>query len=85
MGAGDPRAESARVETVGAVNMDAVDAEIEALKKTLQKTDRDGWTERQIKMLLALWPQYHKVQVAKAIGHQEKACRAKYQELTEGK
>lgn len=84
MGAGSNGHARAHQAADGIVDMDAIDAEIEALKKTLPKTVNSAysWTEAQIKKLLALWPEYNKEAVAKAIGHGEKACRSKYRELT---
>lgn len=67
----------------GIVDMDAIDAEIEALKKSLPKSRgmvRD-WTEAEERKLLALWPDYSKKAVARALGRGEGVCRLKYQEL----
>jgi hypothetical protein len=68
----------------GIVDMDAIDAEIEALKKSLRPAfGPSRWTEAMDRKLLALWTDYHKEDVSKAIGRPEKACRKRYRELME--
>lgn len=66
-----------------AVDYAAIDAEIEALKKTLPKSRGTvrPFTEADKRKLLALWPDYSKKDVARALGRGEDVCRKMFQEL----
>lgn len=67
-----------------AIDYEAIDAEIEALKKTLPKSRGTvrPFTEAEKRKLLALWPDYSKKAVARALGRGEDVCRKMFQELT---
>lgn len=84
MGNGTTRTQGACVETAGAIDMDAVDREIEELKKTLKlsRIKKTEWTDADDRKLLALWPDYNKVAVSRAMKRNEASCRARYLELT---
>lgn len=83
MGAGLDGHANAHKAAAGIVDMDKIDAEIEALKRTLPKSRGAvrKFTEEEDRKLLALWDGYSKKAVASALGFSEGVCRKRIQEL----
>lgn len=83
MGTGLDGHADANKASAGVVDIDAIEKEIEEMKKRLPKSKgmvRDFTQEEDIK-LLALWDGYSKKAVASALGRSEGVCRKRIAEL----